>query len=69
MPCTVQGSFVELCCVVTAIVVLRAGLSGASCSFLERTHMCGELRAQDEGKQVTLCGWVQPVRSVPHCCH
>ena len=28
--------------------------------------MCGELRVQDEGKQVTLCGWVQPSRSALH---
>jgi aspartyl-tRNA synthetase len=25
---------------------------------LERTHSCGELRATDIGKQVTLMGWV-----------
>ena len=25
---------------------------------LERTHSCGELRASDIGKQVTLMGWV-----------
>lgn len=43
-----------------------AELSSGRCSFVERTHMCGELRAQDEGKQVTLCGWVQPSRSVLH---
>ncbi len=27
-----------------------------------RTHTCGELRASDEGKIVTLCGWVQTTR-------
>ena len=27
-----------------------------------RTHTCGELRASDEGKKVTLCGWVQTTR-------
>lgn len=27
-----------------------------------RTHNCGELRASDEGKMVTLCGWVQTTR-------
>ena len=25
---------------------------------LERTHMCGELRAADAGQQVVLMGWV-----------
>src|SRR5690348_13485956 len=29
---------------------------------LERTHSCGELRASDIGKQVTLMGWVARVR-------
>jgi aspartyl-tRNA synthetase len=28
-----------------------------------RTHTCGELRATDEGKKVTLCGWIDTVRS------
>jgi aspartyl-tRNA synthetase len=28
-----------------------------------RTHTCGELRAKDGGKKVTLCGWVNKVRS------
>jgi aspartyl-tRNA synthetase len=27
-----------------------------------RTHTCGELRLSDNGKQVTLCGWVSKVR-------
>jgi aspartyl-tRNA synthetase len=27
-----------------------------------RTHNCGELRLEDTGKEVTLCGWVQKVR-------
>lgn len=27
-----------------------------------RTHTCGELRASDAGKQITLAGWVQTVR-------
>lgn len=27
-----------------------------------RTHHCGELRASDEGRIVTLCGWVQTTR-------
>ena len=27
-----------------------------------RTHTCGELRKQDEGKPVKLCGWVDTVR-------
>ena len=29
-----------------------------------RTHNCGELRSSDEGKEVTLCGWVENVREV-----
>lgn len=29
-----------------------------------RTHTCGELRAQDEGKEVTLCGWLASVRDL-----
>src|SRR5688500_1921772 len=27
-----------------------------------RTHTCGELRATDSGKEITLAGWVQTVR-------
>ncbi len=27
-----------------------------------RTHTCGELRIEDAGKAVTLCGWVQTIR-------
>ena len=29
-----------------------------------RTHTCGELRSTDEGREVTLCGWVENVREV-----
>lgn len=28
----------------------------------ERSHHCGELRKQDAGKEVTLCGWVSKRR-------
>lgn len=28
-----------------------------------RTHTCGELRKKDSGKKVTLCGWVDTIRS------
>ena len=27
-----------------------------------RTHTCGELRLEDKGKEVTLCGWSQTIR-------
>ena len=30
----------------------------------KRTHMCGELRLSDEGKHVTLNGWVAKARSL-----
>ncbi len=29
---------------------------------MHRTHTCGQLRAQDVGRQVTLCGWVDSYR-------
>lgn len=29
---------------------------------LRRTHGCGELRAKDQGREVTLCGWVDTSR-------
>uniref|UniRef100_A0AAX7V509 Aminoacyl-transfer RNA synthetases class-II family profile domain-containing protein n=1 Tax=Astatotilapia calliptera TaxID=8154 RepID=A0AAX7V509_ASTCA len=38
--------------------ILRSGPS--SLSF--RSHTCGELRSDDAGKKVTLCGWVQYLR-------
>lgn len=31
---------------------------------LKRTNYCGELRAQDCGKTVTVCGWVQRQRDL-----
>lgn len=33
-------------------------------SGLRRTHNCGELRAADDGKKVTLCGWVSKYRDL-----
>ncbi|RLE04599.1 MAG: aspartate--tRNA ligase [Candidatus Aminicenantes bacterium] len=30
----------------------------------QRTHYCGHLRAQDEGREVVLCGWVQRQRDL-----
>lgn len=31
---------------------------------LMRTHTCGELRGEDEGKRVSLCGWVNKSRNL-----
>ena len=33
-------------------------------AVLKRTHMCGELRLADEGKEVVLNGWVAKARSL-----
>lgn len=33
-----------------------------------RTNNCGELRLADEGKEVTLCGWVSTVRNLGSLC-
>jgi aspartyl-tRNA synthetase len=33
-------------------------------NLFKRTHMCGELRAEDEGKEVVLNGWVAKERSL-----
>ncbi len=32
--------------------------------FQSRTHTCGELRAADAGKSVTIVGWLENVREV-----
>ncbi|KAI8338024.1 tRNA synthetases class II-domain-containing protein [Chlamydoabsidia padenii] len=32
--------------------------------YPNRTHMCGDLRPGDQDKQVVLCGWAQPSRSL-----
>lgn len=37
---------------------------GEKMGNLRRTHMCGRLRAEDAGKEVTLMGWVQKERNL-----
>ncbi|NLN14994.1 MAG: aspartate--tRNA ligase [Tissierellia bacterium] len=37
---------------------------GESMGKLRRTHMCGELRPKDEGKEVVLMGWAQRERNL-----
>jgi aspartyl-tRNA synthetase len=37
---------------------------GPTLKGLMRTHHCGELKAQDIGKTVTLCGWVNKYRNL-----
>lgn len=32
--------------------------------FQKRTHMCGQISAEDVGKQVTVCGWVNAIRKL-----
>jgi len=34
--------------------------------MLKRSHYAGSLRAEDEGRAVTLCGWVQRTRDMGH---
>jgi aspartyl-tRNA synthetase len=40
--------------------------SNATGTPFKRTHYCGELRAQDEGREVVLCGWVHKTRDMGH---
>ncbi|XP_065829448.1 aspartate--tRNA ligase, mitochondrial-like [Oscarella lobularis] len=43
---------------------LSRTLSSSVNSFALRSHSCGELRAGDVGKRVTLCGWVPRIRKL-----
>ena len=42
--------------------VSRDAMDTFSDSVLKRTHTCGQLRLQDVGGEVRLCGWVRSYR-------
>ena len=40
--------------------------SDPTATILKRTDYCGALRADDEGREVVLCGWVHKTRDMGH---